>query len=187
MKITQNVRGFTALELLIVIAIMSILIGLVLASFTSAKKSVTDKRALSTLQSVQASLEQYKLACMTYPKTLDRGANNSPSGTCATEFGDMVARATELDNVRYVSLRRVGNTNTSVCDGYHIGVVVDADSGLLDSPEDKDFDSQVPGVWVACDASGQPGDMGPVVFDTVSFGVYTGGLQTNQPTNGLVQ
>ncbi len=52
-------RGFTLLELLVVISIIGILIGLGAVSYTTAQKKARDSRRLGDMRSMQAVYEQY--------------------------------------------------------------------------------------------------------------------------------
>lgn len=58
-KISNLHMGFTLMELLIVIAIMSILVALAVASFSSAQKRGRDSRRRSDLHALQNAIEQY--------------------------------------------------------------------------------------------------------------------------------
>ncbi len=52
-------KGFTLLEMLVVVGIIAILVGLVSASLSTAQKKARDAKRFSDLKSVQNCLEQY--------------------------------------------------------------------------------------------------------------------------------
>jgi prepilin-type N-terminal cleavage/methylation domain-containing protein len=52
-------RGFTLLELLVVIGIIAILLGFAAVSFAAAQKKARDARRREDLKSIQNALEQY--------------------------------------------------------------------------------------------------------------------------------
>jgi len=71
-------RGFTLLELLVVISILSILITLGLSSFSTSQKKGRDAKRKSDLKEIQQALEQYYSVCgYQYPL---------PSGTFFTSI-----------------------------------------------------------------------------------------------------
>jgi len=55
--------GFTLLELLVVIGIISLLVGLGSVSYSTAQKKARDAKRKSDLQAIQSSLEQYYSIC----------------------------------------------------------------------------------------------------------------------------
>jgi prepilin-type N-terminal cleavage/methylation domain-containing protein len=59
MKIPKLKRGFTLLELLIVISIIAILVGLSSVSYTTAQKKTRNSKRRGDMKSVQNAFEQY--------------------------------------------------------------------------------------------------------------------------------
>lgn len=82
MNKTRSIQGFTLIEMLIVIAVISILAGIVLVGITGFQASARDTKRIGDLRSVQNSLELYYTRCGHYPHT---GA----CGTAVTGEGDL--------------------------------------------------------------------------------------------------
>ena len=53
-------RGFTLIELMIVVAIIAIILSLAIPSLQNARKSANEGRAIATLRSISTVQEQYK-------------------------------------------------------------------------------------------------------------------------------
>lgn len=64
-------KGFTIIELLIVIAIIAILAGLVLNNFTGAQAKARDTQRLQDINNVHSKLEEYHNEYSAYPGDLD--------------------------------------------------------------------------------------------------------------------
>lgn len=71
MKNSRKHKGFTVLEFLIVIAIMSILVGLILVGLTAARTNARDQEKISNLQKIALGIQQYHDICNQYPSDLD--------------------------------------------------------------------------------------------------------------------
>ncbi len=59
MRLTEMRKGFTLLELLIVIAIIGILASLATVSYSSAQKKARDSQRQADLKAIQNAMEQY--------------------------------------------------------------------------------------------------------------------------------
>lgn len=78
---TTYSRGFTLMELLIVIAIIGILVSIATASYTTAQKKTRDSRRVSDMKSVQNAWEQYFAAnSASYPVPCTVSATYLPGG-----------------------------------------------------------------------------------------------------------
>ncbi len=75
-------KGFSLVELLVVVAIITILATIGISSFTSLQKNSRDAKRKSDLSIIQSSLEQYRADQGYYPASLTFGGSlKSPSGT----------------------------------------------------------------------------------------------------------
>jgi general secretion pathway protein G len=70
LKTIKSEKGFTLLELLIVIVIIGILALLIIPNLTSAPKKARDVQRKTDLRAVQKGLEEYFLSYSTYPSAL---------------------------------------------------------------------------------------------------------------------
>lgn len=84
----KNLAGFTLVELLIVIAIISILISLAAASFLRAQRQGRDSQRKSDLEKVANALEQYYGDNNAYPETeVVTGNGRINCGTGGIDWG----------------------------------------------------------------------------------------------------
>jgi prepilin-type N-terminal cleavage/methylation domain-containing protein len=75
--ITNKKKGFTLIEILIVVAIIAILASVVLVGLGPTQQAGRDARRISDLSEVQNGLELYYNKCGYYP-----GASNATDATC---------------------------------------------------------------------------------------------------------
>lgn len=66
-KIISKIRGFTLVELLIVIAIIAILSALIMANFAASRAKARDAKRISDIAQLQLALEQYFSKNNIYP------------------------------------------------------------------------------------------------------------------------
>lgn len=70
------VRGFTIIELLVVVAVIGMLSSVVLALLSDARLDARDKRRIADLQQIQKALELYHVDHATFPRESE-GANGN--------------------------------------------------------------------------------------------------------------
>lgn len=64
----KKLKGFTLLELLVVVGIISILLAIIASSYSTAQKKTRDARRASDLKTIQQAAEQYYAVCgYSYP------------------------------------------------------------------------------------------------------------------------
>jgi prepilin-type N-terminal cleavage/methylation domain-containing protein len=83
---TLFTRGFTLIEMLVVIAIIAILSGIIIANLSGAKGKARDAKRVSDLGNIQMALELYFDRCNQYPQpTSGNGSaiGNGGTGQCA--------------------------------------------------------------------------------------------------------
>ncbi|MFM2415035.1 MAG: hypothetical protein RI911_728 [Candidatus Parcubacteria bacterium] len=67
MKRAESSRGFTIVELLVVVAIITMLIGVLMYAFTDPKKNSRDAKRMSDIRDLAQALELYSIQSQAYP------------------------------------------------------------------------------------------------------------------------
>src|SRR6056297_2839321 len=81
-------KGFTLIELMVVVAIMGLLAALAVISLNNARARARDARRISDVKQVQTALELYYLDNHQYPDTPTDGSfNGNLEGLCMSEDG----------------------------------------------------------------------------------------------------
>lgn len=94
MKLKLNKKGFTIVELLIVIVIIGILATIGFVAFSGAQNKANKSKAESTLSQVKSKLGEYYATNNTYPgtkaavKTFLESADGGNNTTLSTTLGD---------------------------------------------------------------------------------------------------
>ncbi len=78
-------KGFTVLEFLIVVTIISILVGLILVGLNAARSNARDQKKIADLQRIALGIQQYHDICREYPASLDTGQTCDNLGGSAIE------------------------------------------------------------------------------------------------------
>lgn len=120
-------KGFTAMELLIVIAIMLILMGLALVSLNLARERSRDNVRVAAVNEVILALEQFRSVCRNYPAQitdLDEPQycdNSSENELALSHFISSLPRLPGEDVLLYRSYASSPVENDR-CTAFHIGI-----------------------------------------------------------------
>src|SRR3989344_4259063 len=91
-----SIQGFTLIEMLIVIAVISILAGIVLVGVTGFQETARDTKRVGDLRSVQNTVELFYARCGHYPRNT-AGCDNTGTIDTWAELG------TTLENAGVIS------------------------------------------------------------------------------------
>lgn len=94
MKNKFSQRGFTLIEMLVVIGIVGLLASVVLVGLGNARKSGRDAKRISDLRSIQTGLEGYYNQCGFYPGTATCAA--APASTAVENYTGLAAALAPL-------------------------------------------------------------------------------------------
>lgn len=86
-------KGFTLLEMLVVVGIIAILVSMGIASYSTAQKKARDAKRKSDLTAIRNAFEQYYSLCSyKYPSTLPASGTNLTASTadCTSLAADVV-------------------------------------------------------------------------------------------------
>jgi len=88
----NNKKGFTLVELMVVVGLIAILLTVILGSVRGNKMKSRDNVRISHIQELRLALEAYRSTCQVFPRTLSLTENNSrrPGVDCDAEFGDFI-------------------------------------------------------------------------------------------------
>lgn len=141
-------KGFTLIEILIVVAIIAILASIVLVGLTGARAKARDAKRISDVTSVQNVLELYYTRCGFYPGQANCGEASNPTNwadlsaalTCPTcglgVTGIPVEQIPSPGHAAYgYAVDANGATNRQ---GYVLSVQLEGDNQVLRNPEEID-------------------------------------------------
>lgn len=81
-KENKKLKGFTLVELLVVLSIIAVLLGVLLVSFQGTRVTARDGRRKTDLELIRGALEMYRGDCGLYPSSLTFGDSLvGPTGT----------------------------------------------------------------------------------------------------------
>lgn len=108
-------RGFTLLEMLVVVGIISVIIGVTAVSYSTSQKKARDTKRKTDLRYIAEALEQYYSICQyLYPAAVVGGGNI----TCAAQAKTTLTNVPKdpLSGVNYVYTHPDGTNNSfSIC------------------------------------------------------------------------
>ena len=78
----MNKKGFTLIELMVVLSIIGVLMALTLTGIGSSRKAARDATRKADLETIRGGLEMYKSDCNTYPLTGSVNGGSSLTGAC---------------------------------------------------------------------------------------------------------
>lgn len=123
-------KGFTLLEIIVVLGLFAILIGLVIANLETSKSKTRDNKRISDLQEIQLALELYFEQNLIYPNSLT-------DLTLAAEFINKLPTPPANPNFPSVTSYMYAANGSSVCAGYHLGAVLENFIPPLKDDEDR--------------------------------------------------
>jgi prepilin-type N-terminal cleavage/methylation domain-containing protein len=124
-------KGFTIIEVLVVIAIIAILTTLIFPSLNNMKKKNRDAERIADISSIQLGLALYYSQHPTrgYPKDINDNSDFSPKYVTADSLTDPDGK-----NYTYVPLTNITTPNAK-CTYYHLGAVLELPSAQIDTSD----------------------------------------------------
>ena len=146
-RLQNKSKGFTIVELLIVIVVIGILATLVIVTFTGIQQKARDSKRKTDIGAVQAALESYYSSNNTYPtsadlnsaawrstnmKGFDSNALQDPKGSAATVVADSTTpTATQYAyNVTPTGCSDATTNNTNPCTNFGIYAKLESDGSI---------------------------------------------------------
>ncbi len=131
MKLKVKHKGFTVLEFLVVVAIMSILVGLILVGLNAARSNARDQEKIANLQKIALGIEQYRDICREYPADLipDQRCDNLNGSTLENLIPDIATYGFEdtTSEYGYMPIDDDYGNGPNTCSSYHVWVRLEKD------------------------------------------------------------
>ncbi|MES2470887.1 MAG: prepilin-type N-terminal cleavage/methylation domain-containing protein [Patescibacteria group bacterium] len=173
----DKTKGFTLIELMVVVTIIAILSGVVMSNFGSSRAKARDTKRVSDIASLQLAAAQYFEKCDNYPTKMS--SLSTPSCTLnpgtseqqIVNLGLFMSRVpTDTDNTPY-KYAYMKDSSGKIVD-YHISATLEVPTSTALN-DDTDFSSnsvsgwytQVTGTEAACGASNCIDGTLPTVYD----------------------
>ncbi len=131
MKRTPNTRGFTLVEILIVVIILGILAAIVIPQFTNASNDARNNSVASTLQTLRGQVELFKIQHGDTPPAQTALISVMQGQTNTTNTTTVVAGGAFGPYVQSFPTNPVnGSTGVSTAAGTNVGWVYSVSGGL---------------------------------------------------------
>lgn len=126
-------RGFTVMELLVVMAIMGILYTVVMSSVGDSRSKGRDSKRIADISLIQLILEKYYDEEHKYPSSLDE-LFAQDSSFSKKDPQDIDYKYTTLN-----SDKTSCDSSSSKCQSYHLGATLENNNSVLEDDEDKNI------------------------------------------------
>jgi prepilin-type N-terminal cleavage/methylation domain-containing protein len=179
----ESVKGFTMVELLVVMAIIAVLIGLLLPAVQAARESARRMHCLNNLKQIGLSLACYESFCGVYPASYAGGAKGNWSAQAA-----LLAFLERGDIYRRIDFNQ-GCSSITLPDGTRLATLRVSPYLCPSEPNDRvRYDNGVPttyplsygfnaGVWFVYDATtGRGGEGAFYPYSWLSASAFVDGL-----------
>lgn len=135
MKINKN-KGFTVIELIVVIAIIGIIAAIILVSLTAAKKRGNDTGKVRSLVEIRSALQMFQTDKGYYPSTLD-----FPQALINGKYINSVDVSTIIYRAILLNGTECQTAGLTTCNSYHLATSL---SGTDNTVLNNDKDSSTP-------------------------------------------
>jgi hypothetical protein len=155
---TRNFKAFTAAEFIVVLAMIVIILGIVLSSFSNARAHARDQARIANIKKIEVGLAQFHQICGYYPAQLDPWTTcealsaGNQGGMVDVMLINLIADINLIPFNQGLDYWYVATTHDSSLTGlvncgtgYHIGVILEESNSKVAST-DSQFDSKTPSV-----------------------------------------
>ncbi len=187
----EDKRGFTLIELIVVIALITVLATLVISNVRKHRMKARDHVRVADIDKIRIALEQYKLACGEYPERLESDVNNGCAyGQKLSNFLPHIPVNPQYNDNPSVKLQVSSNSDSQIkggintylysalsnqpsgkCYDYHLGVFFESSKNSFlendhDAKKGKVYTRKCRGANI--DFDGEDTDYGPYDFRSKS-------------------
>ncbi|HUO56288.1 MAG TPA: prepilin-type N-terminal cleavage/methylation domain-containing protein [Candidatus Paceibacterota bacterium] len=139
----STARGFTLVEILVVIAIIGILAAIILVSLSAARAQARDTQRISDIKQIQLALSLYYDACGEFPTDIYVSSNSCPGNASITGIAPSFISVVPLDpstgsKYKYTPIGVVGAVcnSSNLVASYHLGATLETTDSALANDAD---------------------------------------------------